>query len=108
MEESEKPTIGRSTAIIEYTRLVDNYLIYYFLLDGTNETSGFPVWSNQNRFNRLSFEFESDYEQPEDLPDRPLYVHDMKLGIVKADVDVVIRYFNNSKLCLYQKYFWGT
>ena len=43
-------------------------------------------FSNQKRFNNLKFEFEALFVQPEGLPERPNYVHDAKVGIVKSEI----------------------
>ena len=57
-------------------------------MDGTNTTETEQIWSNQKRFNVLSFEIESMFPKIEDLPKRPAYVYEAEFGIVGAQVQV--------------------
>ncbi|XP_052223457.1 uncharacterized protein LOC127839217 isoform X2 [Dreissena polymorpha] len=92
---NNKPFIGRSTTIISNFRNTRELLLYYFLLDATDEDpQKRVVWSNQQVFNYLSFEFEARYVEPQTMPARPTYVHDFKYGIVGGKVDVKVFDFN--------------
>jgi hypothetical protein len=44
------------------------------------------VWSNQRVFNIMRFTFEVSYEPPEPLAERPVYVHETKVGITEGKV----------------------
>ena len=77
--------------IISHIRNTSNELLYNFLLDATNETyENTIVWSNQQVFNKLDFQFEMLYTGPELENERPIYVHDFEVGIVTGDVSVQI------------------
>ena len=96
MDSSQLPFIGRSTTTISHLRETDQKLLYYFLLDGTEEDAKLTVvWSNQKRFNRLGVEFEARYNQPEELAMKPGYVGDTEFGIVQGDVRIQVTDFEN-------------
>ncbi|XP_052799140.1 uncharacterized protein LOC128230732 [Mya arenaria] len=98
IDTTNKPFIGRSTTIISYRRDTSNEDLYNFLLDATDETlSNTIVWSNQQTFNYLSFEFETRYVEPSQMPERPTYVHSFEYGIIGAEVNVMVyNYLNMS------------
>ncbi|WAQ95012.1 FGFR2-like protein, partial [Mya arenaria] len=98
VDTTNKPFIGRSTTIISYRRDTSNEDLYNFLLDATDETlSNTIVWSNQQTFNYLSFEFETRYVEPSQMPERPTYVHSFEYGIIGAEVNVMVyNYLNMS------------
>ena len=61
------------------------------LLDATDETyENTVVWSNQQIFNRLEFQFEMLYTGPELKNERLNYVYAFKVGIVTGDVFVQV------------------
>lgn len=47
----------------------------------------FFISSNQKRFNNLRFEYESYFTPPENLPERPNYVHESDIGIVESFIE---------------------
>jgi len=55
--------------------------------------------SNQQRFNNLRFEFDTVFNEPE-LPLRPPYVHDSKIGIVRSFVEAVVSKIPRDGECL--------
>ncbi|KAH3717275.1 hypothetical protein DPMN_060057 [Dreissena polymorpha] len=88
---NNKPFIGRSTTIISHIRNTREELLYFFQLDATDEDpQKRVVWSNQQVFNYLSFQFEARYVEPQTMPERPTYVHDFKYGIVGGKVEVKV------------------
>jgi hypothetical protein len=87
VDTNNKPYIGKSTSVIEHSRKTDNKFLFYFLLDGTDETmSKLIVWSNQRVFNIMHFTFEVSYDPPEPLAERPVYVHRTAVGITEGKV----------------------
>ncbi|XP_045170153.2 uncharacterized protein LOC123532684 isoform X7 [Mercenaria mercenaria] len=98
MDTNNKPHIGKSTIRIRHIRRTDNKFLYYFELDGTDERNGqLVVWSNQRIFNEMDFRFETTYEQPELLPERPGYVHSTKVGITEGSVSLRVLDFKNEE-----------
>ncbi|XP_060598183.1 uncharacterized protein LOC132751969 isoform X2 [Ruditapes philippinarum] len=96
IDTNNKPYIGKSTSVIEHTRKTDNKFLFYFLLDGTNETmDNLIVWSNQRVFNIMHFKFEVSYEPPEPLADRPVYVHKSAVGITEGKVLLRVLNYRN-------------
>ncbi|KAH3716928.1 uncharacterized protein LOC127855528 [Dreissena polymorpha] len=86
---NNKPFIGRSTTKISHFRNTTEELLYFFQLDATDEDpQKRVVWSNQQVFNYLSFQFEARYVEPQTMPERPTYVHGFKYGIVGGEVEV--------------------
>ncbi|KAH3716775.1 uncharacterized protein LOC127855045 [Dreissena polymorpha] len=84
-QESEKrlrPVIGESNVTIKDIRRDNNRVNYMFVLEVSDVNSSI-VWSNQQRFNFLKFEMRALYDGVNNLPNRPLYVHDTKMGIVQ-------------------------
>ncbi|KAL3832342.1 hypothetical protein ACJMK2_023994 [Sinanodonta woodiana] len=92
ISDDEKPQLGRVLAILANLKRIQNApdeLKYEFVTDATNKNETEMIWSNQNQFNMLSFEFESIYMNPIGFPsNRPVYVHDYGLGIVKGSIHV--------------------
>ncbi|XP_060593812.1 uncharacterized protein LOC132748257 [Ruditapes philippinarum] len=87
IDTNNKPYIGKSTSVIEHTRKTDNKFLFYFLLDGTDESiRNRTVWSNQRVFNIMHFKFEVSYKAPEPLAERPVYVHKTAVGITEGKV----------------------
>ena len=82
------PAIGKSTAILADIRRTDNKVNFMYELDATNTTDTQIIWSNQQRFNVLEFQFESLFVPPENLPERPNYVHYSGFGIVGGQIEV--------------------
>ena len=83
-----RPVIGRSTATLAHIRRTDNRVKFMYQLDGTNNTDTETIWSNQQRFNTLEFQFESLFTPPDNLPMRPNYVHSSGFGIVHSQITV--------------------
>ena len=83
-----RPVIGRSTATLAHIRRTDNQVKFMFQLDGTNTTDMQTIWSNQQRFNTLQFQFESLFTRPDSLPYPPSYVQKSDFGIVHNQVTV--------------------
>ncbi|KAL3832122.1 hypothetical protein ACJMK2_023795 [Sinanodonta woodiana] len=82
------PVIGLSTCTLSHVRRSNGETKFAYITDGsTNETD--TIWSNQKDFNYLKFEFQSRY-QPQNISNRPIYVHDSEFGIVDATVSVNI------------------
>lgn len=90
------PVIGRSTAMLANIRRSDNRVTFMYILDGTNKSDTDTIWSNQQRFNTLEFQFESLFIQPEKLPMRPVYVHSSAFGIVSGQIAVNISKISRS------------
>ncbi|XP_053374452.1 uncharacterized protein LOC123532684 isoform X3 [Mercenaria mercenaria] len=98
MGTNNKPFIGKSTTIIQHIRRTDNKFLFYFLLDGTDETPGkLIVWSNQRVFNEMEFQFETTYEPPEPLTERPAYVHSTRVGITEGTVFLRVLNYKNEE-----------
>jgi hypothetical protein len=96
VDTNNKPYIGKSTSVIENIRKSDNKFLFYFLLDGTDESiSKRIVWSNQRVFNIMHFTFEVTYEPPEPMAERPIYVHKTAVGITEGKVLLRVLYYNN-------------
>ncbi|KAH3716767.1 hypothetical protein DPMN_059496, partial [Dreissena polymorpha] len=84
-QESEnrlRPLIGESNVTIKDIRRADNRVNYMFVLEVSDVNSSI-VWSNQKRFNYLQFEMKAIFDGLDNLPKRPVYVHDSKMGIVQ-------------------------
>ncbi|WAQ93664.1 TIE2-like protein [Mya arenaria] len=60
-----------------------------FTVVGKDENDFTLVWSNQNRFNNLRFEFDTLINIPE-IPERPVYVHDARIGIVASSIEASV------------------
>ena len=84
------PIIALSTSTLSKIRRFDNRTVYEFVLDATNYNATAFIWTNQKDFNDLKFEFQSIFETPEDLLDRPVYVHKAAFGVVDNDVKAVV------------------
>ncbi|XP_060598180.1 uncharacterized protein LOC132751968 isoform X3 [Ruditapes philippinarum] len=98
IDTNNKPYIGKSTSVIEHTRKTDKKFLFYFLLDGTDETMrNLIVWSNQRVFNIMRFTFEVSYEPPEPLAERPVYVHETKVGITEGKVLLRVLDYKNDE-----------
>lgn len=85
-----RPVVGKSNVTLAHIRRTDKRVDYMFVLEGLEyEQPGKtePLWSNQKRFNHLRFEYESFFTQPENLPDRPNYVHESEIGIVESVIE---------------------
>ncbi|XP_052246347.1 uncharacterized protein LOC127855048 [Dreissena polymorpha] len=54
-----------------------------FVLEVSDMNSSL-VWRNQKSFNSLKFEMKALFDGIDNLPNRPLYVHDSKIGIVQS------------------------
>ncbi|KAL3832348.1 hypothetical protein ACJMK2_024000 [Sinanodonta woodiana] len=78
------PFVTLSRVTLANVRRTDNTTKFSYSMDGT---SGYKdtVWSNQKDFNYLSFEFNSAYMSPQ-LPYRPNYINDARLGIVDGHI----------------------
>ncbi|XP_052247390.1 uncharacterized protein LOC127855675 [Dreissena polymorpha] len=65
-----------------------------FVLEVSDVNSSI-VWSNQKRFNYLQFEMKAIFDGLDNLLNRPVYVHDSKMGIVQniitANVSIIPR-----------------
>ncbi|KAL3832352.1 hypothetical protein ACJMK2_024004 [Sinanodonta woodiana] len=92
ISDAEKPQLSRVLAILANLKHIQNApddVKYEFVADATNKNKTEMIWSNQNQFNLLSLEFESIYMNPNGFPaNRPMYVYDYGIGIVKASIHV--------------------
>ncbi|XP_052246346.1 uncharacterized protein LOC127855047 [Dreissena polymorpha] len=83
--ESEKrlqPQIVQSNVSIKNIRRFDNRINFMFVLEILDVNSSL-VWSNQREFNNLKFEMKALFDGIDNLPNRPNYVHENKIGIVQ-------------------------
>ncbi|XP_053393448.1 uncharacterized protein LOC128555331 isoform X2 [Mercenaria mercenaria] len=93
-----RPIVGKSNVTISHIRRTDNRVDFMFILEGLEEKDPGKrdiIWSNQKRFNNLRFEYETLFTPPENLPERPVYVRESKIGIagsiIEANVSKVPR-----------------
>ncbi|XP_052806968.1 uncharacterized protein LOC128236139 [Mya arenaria] len=87
--EEFRPEIVQSNVTLAHIRRSDNQTQYMFTVVGKDENNFTLVWSNQKRFNNLRFEFDTLIDIPE-LPQRPNYVHDAKIGIVASSIEASV------------------
>ncbi|KAH3776014.1 hypothetical protein DPMN_177425 [Dreissena polymorpha] len=81
-EERLRPHIGESNVTIKNVRRFDKRINFMFVLEVQDVNSSL-VWSNQQRFNNLKFEMKALFDGIDNLPNRPVYVYDSKIGIVQ-------------------------
>ncbi|XP_052799359.1 uncharacterized protein LOC128230970 [Mya arenaria] len=87
--EGFRPDIVQSNVTLAQIRPSDNKTQYMFTVVGKDENDFTLVWSNQKRFNNLRFEFDTLIDTPE-IPERPNYVHDAKIGIVASSIEASV------------------
>ncbi|KAL5006959.1 hypothetical protein ScPMuIL_015765 [Solemya velum] len=87
--QSEIPDIGRSTCLFRYFHPIKQMAIYEYMTDATMLDDKDIMWTNQDKFNELTFMMETSYTPPEDMSAKPTYVDDNELGIVEGKVELV-------------------
>ncbi|WAQ93640.1 FER-like protein [Mya arenaria] len=87
--EEFRPEIVQSNVTLAHIRRSDNETQYMFTVVGKDENDFTLVWSNQKRFNNLRFEFDTLIDISE-IPERPNYVHDAKIGIVASSIEASV------------------
>ncbi|XP_052807066.1 uncharacterized protein LOC128236221 [Mya arenaria] len=87
--EKFRPEIVQSNVTLGHIRRPDNQTQFMFTVVGKDENDFTLVWSNQNRFNNLRFEFDTLINIPE-IPERPVYVHDARIGIVASSIEASV------------------
>ncbi|XP_052800641.1 uncharacterized protein LOC128231640 [Mya arenaria] len=84
--EEFRPVITSSNVSIAHIRREDSKTQYMFTVLGRDENNFTLIWIDQMRFNYLRFEFDVMIDTP-DMPLRPVYVHDGKIGVVGSSIE---------------------